>query len=88
MSKTKLPKHSNRQKIVIQDPITQRIYWLYYKGSKVLLGAVNMDSGEIDETLETPNLPFIENIKILNGVIWFTYQPRLGETVRSVYRLN
>ena len=72
---------------VIQDPVTMKLYWIYYKGSKVLLGEFDPYTGEIANTLETPSFPFIENIKVRNGVIWFTYQPRLGETVRSLFRM-
>lgn len=86
--KADLPKHPQRQKEVIQDPFTQKIYWVYYEGSRVLLGEIDPETGRIVNTLQTPSLPFIENIKIRNGVIWFTYQPRLGETVRSLYRMN
>lgn len=85
--KTNLPKHKQRQKLLAQDPNTQQLYWIYYRGSRVLLGEIDPDTGEIINTLETPSFPFIENIKIRNGIIWFTYQPRLGETVRSLYRM-
>jgi len=72
---------------VIQDSKTGKIYWIYYKGSKVLLGEIDLNSGQIVHNLETPSMPFIENVKIRNGTIWFTYQPRLGETVRSLFRM-
>jgi len=65
-----------------------KLYWVYYKGSKALLGEIEINSGKIVRTLETPSVPFIENIKIRNETIWFTYQPRLGETVRSVFRMK
>jgi hypothetical protein len=86
--KADLPKHPQRQKEVIQDPFTKKIYWVYYEGSRVLLGEIDPETGKIVNTLQTPSLPFIENIKIRNRVIWFTYQPRLGETVRSLYKMN
>lgn len=73
--------------MVIQDPITEKLYWIHYKGSRVLLGEIDPFNGEIVDVIETPSFPFIENIKIRNGIIWFTYQPRLGETVRSLYRM-
>ena len=85
--RSRLPKHKIRQKIVIQDSKTGKIYWIYYKGSKVLLGEIDLNSGQIVHNLETPSMPFIENVKIRNGTIWFTYQPRLGETVRSLFRM-
>ncbi len=86
--KNNFPKHHNRQKIVIQDPVNNKLYWVYYKGSRVLLGEINVESGQVVDILQTPALPFIENIQIRNGVIWFLYQPRLGETVRSLYRMT
>jgi hypothetical protein len=86
--KAKFPKHKLRQKEVIQDSETMKLYWVYYKGSKALLGEIEINSGKIVRTLETPSVPFIENIKIRNETIWFTYQPRLGETVRSVFRMK
>jgi hypothetical protein len=86
--KAKLPKHKQRQKTVIQDPSSEKMYWVHYRGSKVLLGEINPYSGEIVSSIETPSLPFIENIKIRNGVIWFTYQPRLGETARSLFKMR
>ncbi len=85
---TNFPEHKQIQKLVIQDPITLKLYWIHYKGSKVLLSEFDLYTGEITSILETPSFPFIENIKIRNGIIWFTYQPRLGETVRSLYRMN
>ncbi|MEA1877303.1 MAG: carboxypeptidase-like regulatory domain-containing protein, partial [Bacteroidota bacterium] len=86
--RTKFPKHKQRRKLVIQDALTEKLYWVHYKGSKVLLGEIDPFSGKIIQTIETPSMPFIENIKIRNGIIWFTYQPRLGETVRSLYRMK
>lgn len=86
--KSKLPKHKKRRKVVVQDPFTEKLYWVYYHGSRVMIGEINPLTGKVLEPIETPPLPFIENIKINNGTIWFTYQPRLGEQVRSLYRLN
>ena len=86
--KNNFPKHHQRQKKIIQDPVTQKFYWVYYKGSKVLLGEIEIESGQIVDVLETPSLPFIENVQIRNGVIWFLYQPRLGDTTRSLYRMT
>jgi len=85
--KTNFPKHKQRQKLLVQDPLTEKLYWVYYRGSRVFLGEIDPDTGEMINNIETPSFPFIENIKIRNGVIWFTYQPRLGETVRSLFRM-
>lgn len=86
--KSKFPKHKQRRKQVIQDLLSGKFYWVYYQGSRVLLGEIDTNSGEIINTIETPHFPFIENIKIRNGIIWFTYQPRLGETTRSLFKMN
>jgi hypothetical protein len=82
------PIHSKRVKYFVQDEFTKKIYWVYYHGNKVLLGEVDPATGKIVNQLETPSFPYIENIKIRNGEIWFLYQPRLGETVRSLYRMK
>jgi len=86
--KRKFPKHHQRSKLVIQDAINGKFYWVYYQGSKVLLGEIDPDKGIIISQQETPNFPFIENIKIIDGKTWFTYQPRLGETTRSLFKMN
>jgi len=84
--KRKFPKHPQRNKQVIQDNENAKFYWVHYKGSRVLLGEIDIDTGKIINFLETPNYAFIEKIKIFDGSVWFTYQPRIGETVRSLYR--
>ncbi len=86
--KNKLPQHNKIQKLIIQDPASDKLYWVNYVGTKVTLMELDINTGKVKETLETPNFPFIENIQIQNGVIWFLYQPRLGEKVRSLYRMN
>ena len=86
--KNKFPQHHKVQKLIIQDQITGKLYWVNYVGTKVSLLELDINTGKVKTTLETPNLPFIENIQIRDGVIWFLYQPRLGETVRSLYRMN
>jgi len=86
--KNQLPKHHKIKKLIIQDSVTEKLYWVNYIGSKVELLELDINTGEVINFLETPNLPFIENIKIQNGVIWFLYQPRLGEPVRSLFRMN
>ena len=83
-----IPNHKIRSKSFIQDDFTQKIYWVYYQGSKALLGELDINTGKVVNQIETPSLPFIENIKIRNGEIWFLYQARLGETVRSLYHIN
>lgn len=86
--KNKLPQHHKIQKLIIQDPTTEKLYWVNYVGTKVSLMELDINTGMVKKTLNTPNFPFIENIQIRNGVIWFLYQPRLGETVRSLYRMK
>jgi len=79
------PKHHKRNKQIIQDSKTEKFYWVYYKGNKALLGEIDPYSGKIVDEIETPSLPFIENISIHDGELWFLYQPRLGETSRSLF---
>ena len=83
-----IPLHNIRIKYFVQDEITKKIYWVYYKGDGVLLGEIDPATGKIVNQIETPKFPYIENIQIRNGVVWFLYQPRLGETVRSLYKMN
>jgi len=82
------PKHNTKRKQIIHDSITNKFYWIYYHGSKVLLGEIDIDSGDIVDVVETPSLPFIENIQICDEIIWYLYQPRFGEKVQSLYKLR
>ena len=83
-----IPHHTNRNKYFVQDAITGKIYWVYYQGDRALLGEVDPATGKIVDQLETPRFQHIEDIKIRNGVVWFLYQARLGEDVRSLYRMR
>lgn len=83
-----IPSHTQRIKYFVQDEITGKIYWVYYRGDRALLGEVDPTTGKIIDQLETPRFPHIENIKIRNRVVWFLYQPKVGETVRSLYRMR
>ena len=86
--KMDIPAHSQRVKYFIQDEITGKIYWINFKGTQASLLELDIYTGKIIGSLQTPNLPLIENVRIRKGEIWFLYQPRLGETVRSLFRMK
>jgi len=83
-----IPSHSQRDKYFVQDEMTKKIYWVNYEGTKATLLELDTNTGQIRGSLQTPRYPFIEDIRVRNGIIWFLYQPLLGETVRSLYRMN
>lgn len=86
--KTNFPKHHQRKKQIIQDSETGELYWVYYQGNRVLLGEIDPESGQIVNNIETPSLPFIEKISICDREVWFLYQPRIGETSRSLFHMK
>lgn len=86
--KTDFSKYLHYDKQVIADQLTGQFFWVYYNGSRALLGEIDVETGTITNLIETPKFPLIENIQIRNGDVWFLYQPRIGEKTRSLFRMR
>ena len=70
---------------LIQDYITGAIYALYEKAGKSYLGLINVETGDITETVKL-NFKYIDQIKVYNNEAFYIYRPFESVQKRYLYK--
>ena len=71
---------------VLRDPINNEYFALFQKSGKYSLHQIDIHTGDITKKINLPELPFVEKIKIYNGVVYFLYNQRQYPYYKSLYR--
>ena len=64
------------------------LYAVYKEGSIISLKEVDVISGNLKPSINIPNFPFIENIKIAGNQVYFLYKKAINEELKQLYTLQ
>jgi hypothetical protein len=73
---------------IIIDPVSEKVYVLFQYNGISTLCRINPKSGKIIEKITIPSFPFIENIRIYNGYLFFLYKKRSHFEYKKIWRLK
>ncbi len=73
---------------VVMDKVLNKFYAVFEKGGVYILHEIDIHSGEIVRIIKIPQHPFIDKIRVNNGVVYFLYQSKLPPYYMSLYRMR
>lgn len=73
---------------IIKDESGKNLYAVYKEGSIISLKKVDEINGSLKSSINIPNFPFIENIKIAGNQVFFLYKKTINEELKQLYTLQ
>jgi len=73
---------------IIKDESGKDLYAVYKEGSIISLKKVDEINGSLKSSINIPNFPFIENIKIAGNQVFFLYKKTINEELKQLYTLQ
>jgi hypothetical protein len=70
---------------VIFDDVTDRCFTLYSKGASIFICEINLDGSGLGEPTQLFH-PYVEEIKVSNGYVYYIYRPFESTQKRYLYR--
>ncbi|NVN96421.1 MAG: carboxypeptidase-like regulatory domain-containing protein [Bacteroidetes bacterium] len=73
---------------IIKDENGKALYAVYKEGSSISLKEVDVISGNLKPSINIPDFPFIENIKVASNKVYFLYKKTINEELKQLYTLQ
>ena len=73
---------------IIKDENGKALYAVYKEGSSISLKEVDVISGNLKPSINIPDFPYIENIKVASNKVYFLYKKTINEELKQLYTLQ
>jgi hypothetical protein len=79
----------NWKREIYFDEIKGKVYAIFRKEGISTLKEINIETGQLVNSVQIPDLPFVDNIKINNGRLYFLYTDHSkGDELRMLYSMK
>lgn len=88
VKQTSIAFHQNKdwKREIYFDEATGKVYTLFRKNGLSTLKEINLETGQLTNQVQIPDLPFVDNIQIHNGMLYFLYTDHsTNEEMRMLY---
>lgn len=78
--------HDNQFKeILISDKVTEKFYTVFAKNGIYTIKEIDLDTGGLSKKITLPSFPYIENITVHNGRLYFLYKAHTRHKYKKIY---
>lgn len=76
-----------KEKVYVDDK-TGKVYTLFLKNGYSKLMEINLETGQLNNSIGIPDFAFIENIKVHDDIVYFLYKENSLDEYKQLYKLK
>ncbi len=80
--------YGNDQLVLMQDPVTKEIYWVWLEKGIITISKVNPETWQLSEPYHIPGLSFPDKILIANNRCYFIHRMALNRGFSNFYSFD